>query len=67
MSVRRRMMKRDLTAILACPKCKGDLELRVIKEDEREIITGELYCPKCSQRYPIEEGIPNLLPPGLGA
>jgi uncharacterized protein YbaR (Trm112 family) len=49
--------------ILACPKCKGELQLKVIEEDAREVIIGELYCPKCSQRYPIREGIPNLLPP----
>ncbi|MDI6640124.1 MAG: methytransferase partner Trm112 [Methanocellales archaeon] len=57
-------MKRDLMDILACPMCKGDLELEVVEGDE-EIITGTLYCAKCDERYPIEEGIPNLLPPDL--
>ncbi len=60
-------MKRDLMEILACPVCKGDLQLKVSEEDGREVITGELYCQKCSQHYFIEEGIPNLLPPGLDA
>ncbi len=59
------MMNRDLVEILACPKCKGSLQLRSSKGDETEVITGELYCPECSRHYPIEEGIPNLLPPGL--
>lgn len=58
-------MKKDLVEILACPKCKGNLQLRVSEEDEKEVITGELYCPRCSQCYSIEEGIPNLLPPDL--
>lgn len=59
-------MNRDLVEILACPKCKGNLQLRVSEEDEKEVIAGELYCPECSRYYSIEEGIPNLLPPGLG-
>jgi len=49
--------------ILACPVCKGDLELQVEKEEGEEVISGVLYCPKCAERYPIEDGIPNLLPP----
>ena len=56
-------MKKSLMEILACPICKGDLELKVSQEDGEEVIAGELYCHKCSQRYSIEEGIPNLLPP----
>ena len=60
-------MNRDLMEILACPKCKGDLQLKASEENDVEVITGELYCPKCSCRYPIKEGIPNLLPPQLGA
>lgn len=55
-------MKRDLLPILCCPVCKGDLVLTVIGEDEREIITGSLSCRACRVHYPIEEGIPDLLP-----
>ncbi len=58
-------MKRDLMEILACPVCKGDLELTVEQEDEKEVIKGSLYCKNCNETYPIEEGIPNLLPPNL--
>ncbi len=56
-------MKRELMDILACPVCKGELELGVDEEDEQEIVTGSLYCQKCNERYPISETIPNLLPP----
>ena len=56
-------MKRDLMEILCCPVCKGDLELKVKREDEKEIVEGELICNACSHSYPIEDGIPNLLPP----
>ncbi|MDM7935263.1 MAG: methytransferase partner Trm112 [Methanothrix sp.] len=58
-------MKRDLLEILACPLCKGDLTLEVFEENEREIVTGRLCCSACRECYPIEEGIPNLLPPQL--
>jgi uncharacterized protein YbaR (Trm112 family) len=56
-------MKRSLLDILACPVCKGALELKVEAEGEREVITGSLRCPKCNVNYPITESIPNLLPP----
>ncbi len=55
-------MKRTLMDILCCPVCKGDLALRVDKEDEKEILEGGLYCAACTVDYPIHEGIPNLLP-----
>jgi len=49
--------------ILACPVCKGKLELKVDEENETEVVTGSLYCRKCDVRYPIVDAIPNLLPP----
>lgn len=57
-------MKRDLRDILCCPVCKGELELQVTREKGGEIIEGKLTCAKCNATYPIEEGIPNLLPHG---
>jgi len=56
-------MRRDLMEILACPMCKGDLDLRVKKENKKEILEGTLVCRSCKINYPIEDGIPNLLPP----
>ena len=56
-------MKQELMDILACPVCKGELEISVEEENEKEIISGSLYCPRCAQRYPIVDTIPNLLPP----
>ncbi len=58
-------MKKDLMDILACPMCKGELELTIKEEDEKEVVTGSLYCAKCSETYPINDAIPNLLPPDL--
>ena len=51
--------------ILACPVCKGGLELRVEAEEGDEVITGSLFCAVCDEAYPIEDTIPNLLPPEL--
>ncbi|MDI9633347.1 MAG: methytransferase partner Trm112 [Methanolinea sp.] len=55
-------MRRSLLPILCCPVCKGDLTLHVRVEDENEILEGVLHCPACSVDYPIEDGIPDLLP-----
>ena len=51
--------------ILACPVCKGGLELRIDEEDGDEVVTGSLFCGACDETYPIEDTIPNLLPPEL--
>ena len=59
-------MKRELTAVLACPLCKDDLELKVGEEDAAtaEILSGSLTCVTCGREYQISEGIPDLRPPG---
>ena len=56
-------MKRELMEILACPVCKGELELGVEEENEEEVVRGSLYCRKCNENYPIVDSIPNLLSP----
>jgi uncharacterized protein len=58
-------MKKDLMDILACPVCKGKLELRVEVEEAEEVVRGALFCAACNETYPIEDSIPNLLPPQL--
>jgi uncharacterized protein YbaR (Trm112 family) len=55
-------MKKDTLDILCCPTCKGDLRVEIKKEENGEIITGSLNCKKCKNTYPIDDGIPNLLP-----
>ncbi|HEY6002446.1 MAG TPA: Trm112 family protein [Anaeromyxobacter sp.] len=42
-----------LKEILACPKCKGDLEFR-----EAE---AEIRCPRCRLAFRIDDGIPVML------
>lgn len=46
-------LNKELLEILACPKCKGDLELSK-KEDG-------LICYNCKLVYPIKEEIPIML------
>ena len=58
-------MRKDLVEILACPVCKSPLDLSIEEEREEEVVSGHLTCPQCSERYPIEDRIPNLLPPEL--
>jgi len=55
-------MKKDLLDIICCPTCKGNLDLKISKEEKGEIIEGSFTCKKCNSRYIIEDGIPNLLP-----
>jgi uncharacterized protein YbaR (Trm112 family) len=43
----------ELKEILACPKCKGELEFR-----EAE---AEIRCPRCRLAFRIDDGIPVML------
>ncbi len=44
-----------LLEILACPKCKGELEYRAGEEEEA------LLCHACRLKYEVDEGIPIML------
>ncbi len=46
-------LPKDLLEILACPKCKGDLEY---KEGEKQLV-----CRACRLAYPIKNDIPVML------
>lgn len=58
-------MKESLMDIICCPVDKAELELSVDSQDDEEILEGTLQCTDCGERYPIEDGIPNLLPPDM--
>jgi uncharacterized protein YbaR (Trm112 family) len=47
------MLDKELLEILACPKCKGDLEYD--RENEK------LICNECRLRYDVKDGIPIML------
>jgi len=45
------MIDKELLSILACPSCKGDVELKV----------NRIVCKKCGLKYPIRDSIPIML------
>ena len=45
------MIDKELLSVLACPCCKGDVELKDYK----------IVCKKCGKKYPIRDGIPVML------
>ncbi len=47
------MIKQELLDILACPKCKGTLQLSANKDS--------LICSPCKLIYEIRDGIPIML------
>ena len=51
--------------VLCCPLDKADLDLAVEERDGDEIVAGTLTCTECGETFPIEDGIPNLLPPDM--
>lgn len=55
-------MKKSLVEILVCPTSKAALELTVDQAEGDEIVDGGLVCPTCDHRFPITQGIPDLLP-----
>ncbi|HGY55426.1 MAG TPA: Trm112 family protein [Caldithrix abyssi] len=47
------MVEKELLEILACPKCKGDLEY----DEEKD----RLICHQCRLIYRVEDDIPIML------
>lgn len=50
------VISKELLEVLACPKCKSDIELI-----ERDTDTYGLKCEACRLIYPIKDGIPVML------
>jgi uncharacterized protein YbaR (Trm112 family) len=58
-------MRKSLVDILVCPVDKSPLTLAIKEELGDLVIQGTLTCQKCGEVYPIEDKIPNLLPPQM--
>lgn len=59
-------MRDALLPYLTCPAgCAGDLSPRGSRCDEGHLIDGALDCAACGRSYPVEEGIPRMLPAAL--
>lgn len=56
-------MRRRLLRVLACPACRGALDLLAQSggADDDWIEDGKLACAGCPRQYPIRGGVPNLL------
>jgi SAM-dependent methyltransferase len=55
-------MQRCLVAKLACPECRGNIEVaEVFDETTARILRGTLRCLACAQSYPIDRGVPRLV------
>jgi len=56
-------MKLENIKIIACPNClNSPLEKELFEQNSDEIIEGNLYCSICKEKFPIEDGIPRMLP-----
>jgi len=54
-------MKTRLLDLLACPACRGELELTQKTVAGGEIQEGTLWCPACRLGYPIRDSIPRFV------
>ncbi len=52
------MLDKKLLEILACPRCKGDLEYQPDKENDKN---GKLICHQCKLIFRVEDDIPIML------
>ena len=59
------IMRLSLMEILVCAVCRGDLDLDISVQEEDEVVEGTLTCKECGEIFPIEDTIPNMLPPAL--
>lgn len=66
MPAKKPLVEKELMDIICCPVCKADLKLVDYRGKKGKKIDGELICQgKCKDKYPIEDGIPILLPKTL--
>lgn len=56
-------MKKEHILLLCCPKCQGDLDLKILEEKSHDIITGTLLCKRCNTEYAIKDSIPHMVYP----
>ena len=55
-------MRRCLVDKLACPECRGDMELaKAVEENAIRVLQGTLRCVPAAKCYPIEKGVPRLV------
>ncbi|MFV0435909.1 MAG: class I SAM-dependent methyltransferase [Desulfopila sp.] len=58
-------MKKWLIEKLICPECLNQeipLTVNSQKENDEEIMAGQLICPECGRRHPIVDGVAVIVP-----
>lgn len=65
-------LTRELTNVLACPRCKGALELReasgeatggsALASGAASDVASALICHACDRSYPVVHQIPDFMP-----
>ena len=54
-------MKRTLLDYLACPDCRGNINLASVTADDGiEIVSAELQCASCSRVFSVTRGVPRF-------
>jgi SAM-dependent methyltransferase len=54
-------MKQRLLQFLACPSCGGEIRLlSVARDEEGEIMEGDLDCASCARHFPVVRGVPRF-------
>ncbi len=63
---RKPLIDKALLNVLACPVCKSSVKVIDLRGKKKKI-EGQIVCQnkKCGITYPIEDGIPIMLPPEL--
>ena len=57
-------MKRKLLDYLRCPACAGAILLALVtREEDSEILEGQLSCGSCARSFPIVRGVPRFAMP----
>lgn len=60
------MLTNDMLSILCCPTCRiGELRAEIEKQEDNQIQEGNLICDTCNASYPVQLGIPDLMPHGV--
>jgi SAM-dependent methyltransferase len=60
-------VKRSLLPLLACPRCKSDLDLQAAGPPEADVAEGVLTCTACAATFAIRGGIPRFVDSGAYA
>ncbi|HZD56065.1 MAG TPA: methyltransferase domain-containing protein [Anaerolineales bacterium] len=57
------MLTIEMVEIMCCPTCKqSDLRAEIVNQVDNRIEEGLLICDNCHNNYPVQDGVPNLIP-----